>query len=97
MKANLESDSSQVYKERTWCKMDSAFPVDTEEGKVRVDYFRRLKLLLKFLAGKRSFHNFVTGGASPDDMVFTLLYFTLLKTRVGMYVCMYVCICCDIM
>ena len=87
MKANLEGPQVPVYKERTWCKMDSAFPVDTEEGKVRVDYFRRLKLLLKFLAGKRSFHNFVTGGASPDDMVLNLLN--------TMYKYMY--ICCDIM
>lgn len=66
---DLETEPlSQVFRDRTWGKMDALFPIETEEGRSRVDYFRRLKLLLKFVAGKRSFHNFVTGGASPDEL-----------------------------
>lgn len=58
----------QVFKENSWGAMDAAFPINTPEGRARVDYFRRLKGLLKYLAGKHSFHNFATGGASPDEL-----------------------------
>ena len=59
-----------VYTERKWCKMDSLFPINTDEGRMRVEYFRRIKYLLKFIAGeRRSYHNFVTGGASPDEII----------------------------
>ena len=33
----------------------------------RIAFFRRLKSLLKKFAGKYSFHNFATGGATPEE------------------------------
>jgi hypothetical protein len=47
--------------------MDQEFPVDTVEGQKRIAYFRKLKILLKRFAGRYSLHNFVSGGATPDD------------------------------
>lgn len=47
--------------------MDSDFPAETEEGQVRIAFFRQLKKLLKKIAGRVTLHNYVTGGASPDD------------------------------
>lgn len=49
--------------------MDVLFPIDTEEGQARIESFRKLKALLKKFLGRRSCHNFVTGGASPDEHV----------------------------
>jgi tRNA U38,U39,U40 pseudouridine synthase TruA len=64
----------QVFRENSWGAMDAVFPVSTPEGRARVDYFRRLKGLLKFIAGKHCFHNFATGGASPDELVSIIAY-----------------------
>lgn len=47
--------------------MDEVFPIDTIEGKHRVEFFRKLKGIFKTLAGKKKFHNFVTAGTSPID------------------------------
>jgi tRNA U38,U39,U40 pseudouridine synthase TruA len=54
-------------KEKVWCKMDVAFPKDTPEAMKRIEKFRRLKILLKLFCGKNSYHNYITGGASPED------------------------------
>jgi tRNA U38,U39,U40 pseudouridine synthase TruA len=54
-------------KEKVWCKMDTAFPRDTPQALKRIENFRRLKVLLKLFCGKNSYHNFITGGASPED------------------------------
>lgn len=68
-----DSDNHEIQleyrktKEKIWCKMDSAFPRDTPQAIKRIDNFRRLKVLLKLFCGKNSYHNFVTGGASPED------------------------------
>ena len=67
-KTNGYSNESEIrYRRRQWCKMEVGFPVETDTGKARIEYFRRLKKLLKYVAGKKSFHNFVTGGGSPDE------------------------------
>ena len=51
-------------KRKTWCKLDETFPVDSEEGRQRIEFLRKLKFLLKYVAGRRSYHNFVTGGST---------------------------------
>jgi tRNA U38,U39,U40 pseudouridine synthase TruA len=62
--------SSVTSMNSNWrCEMDNAFPKYSEEGKARIEYFRKLKKILKKIAGKRSFHNFASGGACPDDLV----------------------------
>lgn len=48
--------------------MDSRFPADSEEGQLRINYFRKLKGIFKILAGKRRYHNFVTAGATPSEV-----------------------------
>jgi tRNA U38,U39,U40 pseudouridine synthase TruA len=48
--------------------MDALFPISSAEASVRrVDFFRNLKVLLKRYGGNHHFHNFATGGASPDE------------------------------
>ena len=47
--------------------MDNYFPRDTREGVYRIENFRRLKLILKMFNGRHAMHNFVTGGACPED------------------------------
>lgn len=47
--------------------MDQRFPADTDEGQIRICFFRKMKRIFKVLAGKKRFHNFVTGGAAPAD------------------------------
>ena len=49
--------------------MDQRFPVDTAEGQARIVFFRNLKRIAKMIAGRKSFHNYATGGASPEDAV----------------------------
>jgi tRNA U38,U39,U40 pseudouridine synthase TruA len=58
---------NRKVKEKVWCKMDAAFPRDTPQALKRIENFRRLKILLKLFCGKNSYHNFITGGASPED------------------------------
>lgn len=48
--------------------MNHEFPQHTEEGKLRVRYFRILKKIMRKFGGKYiKFHNFVSGGCVPDD------------------------------
>lgn len=50
-------------------EMDNRFPPDSDDGKCRIAFFRKLKKSLKQFGGeKRSLHNFATGGACPDDL-----------------------------
>ena len=49
--------------------MDQEFPFETAEGQQRVAFFRNLKRISKGIAGRKSFHNFASGGASPEDTV----------------------------
>ena len=53
-------------KRKTWCKLDETFPTDSEEGRQRLIFLRKMKFLFKYVAGRRSFHNFVTGGSILD-------------------------------
>ena len=63
-----ESGDREIkYRRRLWCRMEVGFPAETALGRARVEFFRKLKKLLKYVAGRRSFHNFVTGGGSPDE------------------------------
>lgn len=49
-------------------EMDQRFPAHTEEGKLRVRFFRILKKILRGFGGKYvKFHNFVSGGCTPED------------------------------
>ena len=59
---------SKTHKENSY-SMDQEFPLETEEGQIRVAFFRKLKNVLKQVAGRRSYHNYVTGIASPEDAV----------------------------
>lgn len=54
---------------RPYYDMDTMFPVDSEMGQSRVHFFRNLKVLLKRMAGRHYFHNYVTGGAAPHENV----------------------------
>jgi tRNA pseudouridine(38-40) synthase len=47
--------------------MDRDWPHDSPEGQARVHFFRTLKKVLKTFAGRRSFHNFASGGACPEE------------------------------
>jgi tRNA pseudouridine(38-40) synthase len=48
--------------------VDTLYPIDSTEGKNRIAFFRKLKKTLKKYGGeRRSMHNFVCGGACPDD------------------------------
>jgi tRNA pseudouridine(38-40) synthase len=49
--------------------MDQQFPFETAEGQQRVAFFRNLKRISKHVAGRKMFHNFASGGASPEDTV----------------------------
>lgn len=49
--------------------MDQQFPFETAEGQRRVAFFRNLKRISKNVAGRKMFHNFASGGASPEDTV----------------------------
>jgi len=49
--------------------MDQQFPFETAEGQARVAFFRNLKRISKDIAGRKAFHNFASGGASPEDNV----------------------------
>lgn len=49
--------------------MDQQFPFETAEGQARVTFFRNLKRISKVVAGRKAFHNFASGGASPEDNV----------------------------
>ena len=57
-------EQERRLKRKTWCKLDQTFPVDSEEGRQRINFLRKLKFLLKYVAGRRSYHNFVTGGST---------------------------------
>lgn len=47
--------------------MDQSFPLETAEGQIRINFFRKLKVICKALAGRNKFHNFVSAGAAPND------------------------------
>jgi tRNA U38,U39,U40 pseudouridine synthase TruA len=49
--------------------MSQQFPIETEEGQARVIFFRALKNVCKIMAGRKPFHNFASGGGSPEDVV----------------------------
>lgn len=54
---------------RPYYDMDAMFPLDSELGQSRVHFFRNLKVLLKRVAGRHYYHNYVTGGAAPHENV----------------------------
>lgn len=47
--------------------MDKEFPLESEEGQARVHFFRVLKKILKKFNGRKSWHNFASGGACPEE------------------------------
>ena len=59
-----QAEKDRRLKRKNWCKLDETFPVDSEEGRDRIIFLRKLKFLLKYVAGRRSYHNFVTGGCT---------------------------------
>ena len=59
-----QAEKDRRLKRKNWCKLDERFPVDSEEGRDRIIFLRKLKFLLKYVAGRRSYHNFVTGGCT---------------------------------
>jgi tRNA U38,U39,U40 pseudouridine synthase TruA len=63
------SDFSHAHKKQKYrgTAMDGYFPRDTKEGVQRIENFRKLKVLLKKFNGRHAMHNFVTGGACPDE------------------------------
>ena len=55
---------------REWKRMDDQHPRYTARGVRRIEFFRILKKILKQYSGfakKASYHNFVNGGACPED------------------------------
>jgi tRNA U38,U39,U40 pseudouridine synthase TruA len=64
-------------KKRSWLppgsgmNMSDILPMDDELGQGRILYFRNLKRILKLFSSeeKKFFHNFATGGGTPDEAV----------------------------
>ncbi|RYY87516.1 hypothetical protein EON63_03880, partial [archaeon] len=47
--------------------MDLHFPISTDDGQMRISYFRKLKEIFRVLTGdgRKDVHNYVTAGATP--------------------------------
>lgn len=65
-----EIDIGPVKSFQIHSEMERIFPRNSEEGKARVEFFRRLKRILRQFGenGRKSFHNYACGGGTiPDD------------------------------
>lgn len=70
-KPTLAKHSSQLSQWKEYSLMEKEFPRDSPEGMARIDFFIRLKRVMKRFCekGRRSFHNFSNEGTIPEDTV----------------------------